>query len=151
MEPSGHEATEKAVLVRDGFHVAGFLVPFLWFAFHRMWRETLVTTLSLLALSLAASYLGFGTMVGWLTLLIGIYVGLEGAALRVEAMKRADWTEWGVIEAGNRSEAELRYLVARETAAVSEGAQIIAPWNRTSPRATHSGPMLGLFSYPEAK
>ena len=32
MEPPVRDPAEKAVLVRDGFHFFGFLVPFVWFA-----------------------------------------------------------------------------------------------------------------------
>lgn len=152
MEPPVRDRAEKAVLVRDGFHFFGFLVPFVWFAFHRMWREAVVALVAAVALSVAGSYAGLGGATGWLSLLVGIYVGLEGSALRIASLKRSDWSEWGVVEARNAADAEIRYLADRDVIADTETPpRVIAPWSRSAPAARHSGPALGLFGYPGAK
>lgn len=152
MEPPVRDPAERAVLVRDGFHFFGLLVPFVWFAFHRMWREAIIALLAAIALSLAGAYAGLGGATAWLSLLVGVYVGLEGAALRVASLKRADWQEWGVVEAGNASDAEIRYLADRDVVAETEVApRVLGPWSRTTPAARHSGPALGLFGYPGAR
>jgi hypothetical protein len=136
MEPPVRDPAEKAVLVRDGFHFFGFLVPFVWFGFHRMWREALIALVVAIALSLTGAYAGLGGATGWLSLLVGVYVGLEGAALRITSLKRSDWNEWGDREA---------------TAEAETPPRVMAPWSRTAPAARHSGPALGLFGYPGAK
>lgn len=151
MEPPVRDPAEKAVLVRDGFHIVAFLVPFLWFAYHRMWREAGIALGAGILLSLAGSFAGLGAAGGWLSLLIGLYVGLEGAALRVASLKRADWKEWGVVEAQNPADAEIRYLNELEETAEPDAPRVMAPWSRTSPRALHSGPALGLLGYPGAR
>lgn len=152
MEPPVRDPAEKAVLVRDGFHFFGFLVPFVWFAFHRMWREAAIALVATMALSVAGAYAGFGGATAWLSLLIGIYVGLEGSALRIAALKRNDWNEWGVVEARNAADAEIRYLADRDVIAEAETPpRVMAPWSRTTPAVRHSGPALGLFGYPGAK
>lgn len=151
MEPPLRDAAEKAVLVRDGFHVLAFLVPLLWFAFHRMWLEAVIALGVSVALFVAGSFAGLGAASGWLSLLVGIYVGLEGAALRIGSMKRADWNEWGVVEARNAVDAEIRYLNERDEDAGPEAPRVMAPWSRTSPQARHSGPALGLLGYPGAR
>lgn len=152
MEPPVRDPAEKAVLVRDGFHFFGFLVPFVWFAFHRMWREAVAALVAAIALSVAGAYAGLGGATGWLSLLVGIYVGLEGATLRIASLKRSDWNEWGVVEARNAADAEIRYLADRETTAETEvPPRVMAPWSRTAPAARHSGPALGLLGYPGAK
>lgn len=152
MEPPVRDRAEKAVLVRDGFHFFGFLVPFVWFAFHRMWREAVVALVAAVALSVTGSYAGLGGATGWLSLLVGIYVGLEGSALRIASLKQSDWREWGVVEARNAADAEIRYLADRDVIADTETPpRVMAPWSRTAPAARHSGPALGLFGYPGAK
>jgi hypothetical protein len=152
MEPPVRDPAEKAVLVRDGFHFFGLLIPFVWFAFHRMWREALIALVAAVALSLAGAYVGLGGATGWLSLLVGVYVGLEGAALRIASLKRSDWNEWGVVEARTAADAEIRYLADRDVIAAAETPpRVMAPWSRTAPAARHSGPALGLFGYPGAK
>lgn len=152
MEPPVRDPAEKAVLVRDGFHYLGFLVPFVWFAFHRMWREAAIALAATIALSVVGSYAGLGSATGWLSFLVGLYVGLEGSALRIASLKRADWNEWGVVEARDAADAEIRYLADRDASAEAETPpRVMAPWSRTAPAARHSGPALGLFGYPGAK
>ena len=151
MEPPLRDRAEKAVLVRDGFHVLAFLVPFVWFAFHRMWREAGIALAAGIALSIAGSFEGLGAAGSWLSVLVGIYVGLEGAALRIASLKRADWLEWGIVEAQNPTDAEIRYLNERDETAEPEPPRVIVPWSRTSPHARHSGPALGLLGYPDAR
>lgn len=152
MEPPVRDPAEKAVLVRDGFHFFGFLVPFVWFAFHRMWREAAIALVASMALSVAGAYAGLGGATAWLSLLVGIYVGLEGSALRIAALKRNDWNEWGVVEARNAADAEIRYLADRDVIAEAETPpRVMAPWSRPTPAVRHNGPALGLFGYPGAK
>ena len=144
MEPPARE--DDAVLVRDGFHLLAFLAPFLWFLFHRLWIEALVVLALALALGVAGSLTGISAAPA-LSLLVSVYVGLEGAALRVAALRRRGWREWGVVEADNPADAEVRYLAEEYADAPSEPP---APRPLGIPRQqpAGSGPALGLFSYP---
>ena len=154
MEPpqrQGAEAAERALLVRDGFAFFAFLVPPLWLAVHRLWIEAAFALVVGLALGALGTVAGFGLAGSLLPLLVAIYVGLEGNALRVAALRRRGWREWGVVEASNAGEAEIRYLAGEEP---QEAVQSAVPHStgpmlgRTAPSGLASGPALGLFDYP---
>lgn len=139
---------ERAVLVRDGFHVLAFLVPALWLLWHRLWIEAVLVVAVTMALSGAGSLAGLGNAAPALAFLVSLYVGLEGAALRLAAYRRRGWREWGVVEAGDATEAEIRYLV--EAAGGEDGANepaAAAPAPVSAPRPV-AAPALGLFAYP---
>ncbi len=150
MEPPGAEGSEaktRAVLVRDAFSVIAFLLPPLWLLWHRLWIEAALALSASLLVTALGEIAGFGLAGGALSLLVSIYVGLEGAALRVAALSRRGWRQWGVIEAASRDEAEIRYLAGatpehavRETVVPALQPQLRQP--------VASGPALGLFSYP---
>lgn len=151
MEPpgaNGTEATDRAVLVSDRFHVLGFLVPPLWLLSHRLWIEAALAFAAGVGLTMVGNVAGLG-FAGWaLSLLVSLYVGLEGSALRLNALRRRGWREWGVVEAGDSAEAEIRYLAAVDAPVADETMpQTAAAQQR--PRPLRSGPALGLFHYPE--
>lgn len=135
-------------VVRDGFHWLALIFPLFWFLFHRMWIEAVAVLLLGLGLGLLMDYAGLD----WLwpfSLAISLFAGFEASALRVAAMRRAGWHEWGVVEARSREEAELRYLedsgIAGADLPTPEGASVAG--GGVSGRST-PGPALGLFSYP---
>ena len=142
---------DRAVLVRDGFHLFAFLVPALWLLFHRLWIEALLVIAVSLVLAGAGSAAGLGNAAPVLSLLVSLYVGLEGPALRLARYRRRGWRDWGVVEADSAGDAEIRYLA--ETDAGEDGhedRQEEAVWP-TAPVAAPrppAGPALGLFSYP---
>lgn len=142
---------DRAVLVRDGFHVLAFLLPAVWLLFHRLWIEALFVVAVSMALSGIGSVAGLGSAAP--ALLVSLYVGLEGSALKLAALRRRGWREWGVVEADNAADAEIRYLSeavsdaddADEPASVWPSAGSLPP--PAAPRR-ESGPVLGLFAYP---
>ncbi len=144
---------DRAVLVRDGFHVLAFLLPAVWLLFHRLWIEALFVVAVSMALSGIGSVAGLGSAAPALSLLVSLYVGLEGSALKLAALRRRGWREWGVVEADNAADAEIRYLSeavsdaddADEPASVRPSAGSLPP--PAAPRR-ESGPVLGLFAYP---
>ncbi|PSJ62157.1 DUF2628 domain-containing protein [Pseudaminobacter soli (ex Li et al. 2025)] len=154
MEPplgSARSATERAVLVRDGFSLLAFLVPPLWLLWHRLWIEAALTFAIALALTALAEVAGFGVTGSLLSFLVSLYVGLEGSALRLAALRRRGWREWGVVEGRNMGEAEIRYLTEAEPAEVEKAVLPFADTSRQQPPATparQQGPALGLFHYP---
>jgi hypothetical protein len=109
MQPEGRPA-EDAVLVRDGFHLLAFVFPAIWFLFHRMWIEALAALLAALVLGALASFAGFGNAAPLLSLLVSLYFGLEAPAMRLAALRRRGWHEWGIVEADGADDAETRYL-----------------------------------------
>jgi hypothetical protein len=146
--PEGEKDEREAVLVRDGFHVLAFLVPFLWLLFHRCWFEAAIALAAALAIGIAGSMMGFAGAPA-LSFLVSIYVGLEGPALRAAALRRRGWGEWGVVEAEGPPDAEIRYLAEKHgdqpAAQPQPPSYPLAP---SSSRPAPAGPALGLFSYP---
>ena len=140
--PAAHaaEAVERAVLVRDGFAFLAFVVPPLWLLWHRLWIEAALAFALGVGLTALGETAGFGFTGAALSLLVSIFVGLEGQALRINALRRRGWREWGVVEASDLGDAEIRYL-AREPAAT-----LAAP-AATPVRPASSTPALGLLGY----
>jgi hypothetical protein len=124
--PEGEGAQERAILVRDGFSGFAFVLPVVWLLGQRLWIEALgafaltVASAALVAQSGGQPGLGFT-----LSVLTGLYFGLEGSVLRIGALRRRGFREWGSVEAKNMREAELRYAV--------QAADEQAPANTNSP------------------
>lgn len=150
MEPP-REGPENAVLVRDGFAFLAFVIPFLWFLWHRMWIE------AALAFAVALLLGALGTLEGWQTassvmsLCLSVLIGLEARNLRVAMLRRRGWRERGIVEADNKADAELRFLsefsVSQAPTAVPERANAAG----TPAMRGDTGPALGLFTYPGAR
>lgn len=150
MEPpasAGRNASESAVFVRDGFYLFGFLMPVIWLLWHRLWLEAIVTLAASLALAAAAEWAGFTLAAPLLPLLISLYVGLEGGALRVAALRRSGWREWGVIEADTVGDAETRYVFADDRVEPEAEAAVVTA-SPVAVRPQSSGAALGLLQYP---
>ncbi len=149
MEPRrGAEADE--VYIRDGFHWLGFLLPLVWLLWNRLWIETVLLLAVMLGLGVLGETSGSAEMVvGGFTLLVSVYVGLEGPELRLWALRRRGYTEWGAIEAANRADAEIRYLSARTENASDEQRPLPPIREGMAPMsAAVNEPELGLFGYP---
>ncbi|GAA4124661.1 DUF2628 domain-containing protein [Aminobacter aganoensis] len=149
MEPpakAGQNASEAAVFIRDGFHFFGFIAPLLWLLWHRLWLEAAMTLAATLALAAASEWAGLTFAAPLLPLLISLYVGLEGGALRIAALRRAGWHQWGVVEADSVEDAEMRYLFAAE--ADDEPAPAPVAISPATPRPQPAGGALGLLHYP---
>lgn len=145
--PQGGE--ERAVLVRDGLHVWALLLPFLWLLLHRLWIEAGLVIAAGLLIALASGYLAPGPIATVLSLGIAVFVGLEAANLRLAALRRRGWREWGVVEAANADEAETRYIAEAAGGDMQADDPVPAPAVPTGPKPSRpAGPALGLFSYP---
>lgn len=109
MEPPGDAGqADGARLIRDGFSWMAFILPPLWLLWHRLWIEALLAFVALGLLMVLGELAGFG-LAGWsLTLLVSLYVGLEGHAMRVNALRRRGWRDWGVVSADRCEDAEAR-------------------------------------------
>jgi hypothetical protein len=148
--PEGRDAVEDAVLVRDGFHLFAFLFPFLWLFFHRLWLEGLLVLLVAILIGIASSTLFASNAGGILSILVSVYVSIEGSTMRVAALRRRGWQEWGVVEADNPADAELRYLadIAGEEEAVAPPPK---PWGGNGrPASRETGAettALGMLGY----
>lgn len=150
MEPPGRmaQAPADAVLVRDGFSLWAFLVPPLWLVWHRLWIEAALALAVTLALTALGEVAGFGLAGSLLSLLVSIYVGLEGPALRLAAYRRRLWRDWGVVSADNAGEAEMRYLSEVDFGRERIEKVAITATAPAQTRPAPSGPALGMLHYP---
>lgn len=148
MEPPVRDGAEKAILIRDGFHFLAFVFPVFWLLFHRLWLEALGVLAAALALGAASSYLGYDPLAIIASLALGIFIGLEGAALKTHALSRRGWRHWGVVEAETRDDAEIRYLALNEVVAQVE--PVLASVAVKPVRGSPAGavPALGMLGYP---
>ncbi|TSE06725.1 DUF2628 domain-containing protein [Mesorhizobium intechi] len=148
MEPPGRgEKVDATAFIRDGFTWLGLLAPPLWLAWHRLWIEAGLAFVVMGLLSMAGQNLRLGLASSLLSLLVSFYVGLEGQGLRIAALRRRGWHEWGVVRAGRLDDAEIRHALE-----VEEHAEDIAP-PRIVPdaalaRPAQPGMALGLTHIP---
>ncbi|RUV20208.1 DUF2628 domain-containing protein [Mesorhizobium sp. M7A.F.Ca.MR.245.00.0.0] len=149
MEPPGRsEKADATAFVRDGFTWLGLLVPPLWFAWHRLWIEAALAFVVMGLLSMLGQKLGLGLAGSLLSLLVSLYVGLEGQGLRIAALRRRGWHEWGPVEAGWLDDADTRYALEAEALADE-----VVPAPRMVPdaalaRPAQPGMALGLTHIP---
>lgn len=155
MEPpaAGEVGTaERAVLVRDGFSFLAFILPVVWLLWRRLWIEAILVLAASIALVALSRATGLGFVGGAVSLLVSLYVGLEGQSLRIGALRRRGWREWGVVEGGTMAEAEIRYLAG--PAPQGDAPQRAAPEAERRPaptvqaRPAPAGPALGMLGYP---
>jgi len=151
LEPPGNrpDKAEKALVVRDGFSLLALIMPLLWFLWHRMWLEALAFLCLGLLLAGLGALPGFSMLASLFSLFLYIFIGLEAQVFRVASLRRKGWEVWGVVEAANRDEAELRYAaeiagapVQRPAAATPSAPRIAPAGQRPSPAA------FGLVDYP---
>jgi hypothetical protein len=148
MEPPAGGNAGDTVFVRDSFTWFGFLVPPVWLAWHRLWIEAILTFAVMVILSALGERLGLDGAGSVLSFLVSLYVGFEGQGLRIAALRRRDWREWGVVEAGNLGDAEIRHALEAQ-----DGFDEPAPMPRMVPdanlaRPSQTGMALGLTHTP---
>ena len=122
-----------------------------WLLWQKLWIEAFLALAAGIALGVLGEAAGFGLAGTGLSLLVGLYVGLEGSALRVNALRRRGWREWGVVEADTEAEAEIRYLVEVAGGDPEPSVRQQPPAPLSTPRASSAAPAglaLGLLHYP---
>ena len=152
MEPAGSgragNATDAA-FVRDGFSFLAFLVPPLWLLAHRLWIEAILAIAALVLAAVLTQLSGFTAAV-LLWLLVSAFVGLEGNALRIAALRRRGWQEWGVVEAANLDDADAHYAVETvdAEAAADQFSALPSPPSANSGARPVAGDPVGLLLNP---
>ncbi|MGN6538078.1 MAG: DUF2628 domain-containing protein [Mesorhizobium sp.] len=146
MEPPGRAGSGDAVLVRDGFSWLAFFFSPLWLLWHWLWVEALLTFIMLGLLSAASEMAGFGLAGSLLTLLVSLFIGLEGQGLRLAALRRRGWRDIGVVEAQGLADGEIRYTATLE-AEPEPQAPVLMP-DAARARPIHIGMALGLSHTP---
>lgn len=142
--PSGiamQKSFEKTVFVRDGFHVMGLVVPFVWLLAQRLWFEAFAVLGVTILLGLVATHFGIEGAVPVLTLLMSLFVALEGAKWKIAKLRRQGFVEKAAIDAYDLEDAEIRYFHSLEDA--DQPAKPLADkpapdWEQQPPRPTYS-------------
>ena len=141
----GRQAAARAILLPDRFSRAAFVFGPLWLLWHRVWRG-LIGYATILVLTLwATRWLGLpvAPLIVAPTLL-ALYLGLEGPALRRQALERRGFRLVDIVSARNREEAEHAFFSRWPDAPVA-----------TAPTPARRSPalqddVLGLFPEPGA-
>jgi hypothetical protein len=149
-EPPGQPEPERAVFVRDGFHWLAFLFSVLWFLWYRLWIEAGLVFAAMVGLSAIEDIEGLQGAALVVSFLLALGLGFEAPALRMAALRRRGWREWGVVEANDGDEAAIRYLAdADAELPVGTGREPPASPSGSAPaRRPAAVPVLGLLNYP---
>lgn len=123
-----------AAFVRDGFAFVAFLVPWLWLLWHRLWIEALLAVAVALGLSVLGTLSGYAIAGSLLSFLVSIYVGLEGPAFRIAALRRRGWSEWGTVEADTVADAETKFVIEMDEPGEAETPVPLAAPVRVTPK-----------------
>ncbi|MGH6775366.1 DUF2628 domain-containing protein [Brucella tritici] len=140
-EIATEKSAEKAIFVRDGFHVLALVLPFVWLLTQRLWFEAFAVLGISILLGLAGAWFGIVDAVPLLTLLVSLFVALEGVNWKIAKLRRQGFVETAVIDASDLEEAEIRYFYGLEDAArpAAPLADKPAPeWAQQPPRPTYS-------------
>ena len=142
MEPAEDRRGDAALFVKDAFRPLAVALPVLWLIWNRLWFEAIMAAIATALLLGLATWFGHPDWAGFGSLLIGLYVALEGNMLRIAALARHGYVEEAVIDASTLSEAEDRYYFRREALPVAA-----KPASQSFSRpASHAG----LFALPGA-
>lgn len=143
--PEGSE-TE---FVRDRFSVIAFIAPVIWLAWHRLWIEAFVALAAAAGLAALGTVAGFQSSAPILSLLVSIFVAIEGSQLRVAALERRGYHQMAMVEADNATDAELRYFAGSNLSNVTPAPIAEKPAYPVTPKGPwNTGPALGLLDYP---
>ena len=145
MEPPA--GADDARIIRDGFALFGFLLPPLWLLWHRLWVAALLAFGVMFGLSVLGEVAGFGLAAPTLSLLVSLFVGLEGRAMAIRALERRGWTEVAAFKVGSLADAEIRYAYG-SVEPVPQVADTPRPMAVGPPPRNVAGPALGMLSYP---
>jgi hypothetical protein len=107
--PATRPAPRLPELVPEGFAFLAFLLPPLWFLFHRLWLALLIWV----ALSVLAAFLLPAAVLPYVTLAAQVLVGLQAQDIRRWTLARHGLPVSGVVIARDAEAALLRALDAR--------------------------------------
>lgn len=99
------------IFVREGFSIFAFIFGVLWLWFHRAWFAGGMLLIAVALLALLPQWTGMDLILSaGLRLVIGFGVGVFGFDLWRDALDRRGYDFKGVVAAGSKEEAELRYF-----------------------------------------
>lgn len=153
--PASHVKGDHTVFVRDEFTVFALILPFLWLLAHRLWWHALmIAVIGWGAFSVLGAYLSSTLAVSALSLLLSLFVALEGRNWYLAALRRKGYEEVALISAHDLSDAEIIYFYGASPSPEKSKPEVALSGNRsgkstvTSDMATvTSDAMIGLVEY----
>lgn len=141
MEPADDRRGEAALFIKDAFRPLAVIVPVFWLLWNRLWFEAAMAFIASLILVGLGTYIGLPEWRGFAALLIGLYVALEGSALKIAAARRRGFVDEAVVDARSLNEAEEGYYFTRVP---------LMDAQRTAPIQSRGMTGSGLFAMPGA-
>jgi hypothetical protein len=146
MEPADDRTGAQAIFIRDAFAPLAVVLPVVWLLWHKLWIEAGVALIAMLGATAALEWLGLAQLAGLAAFVIGLYVALEGSALRMFALRRRGFAEKAVIDAASIADAEEHHFLTRPRPAgitTRENGHILPPNGNSL-----QGQNPGLFALP---
>jgi hypothetical protein len=137
------------VLVKEGFCWPALFVPGLWLLFRRMWLIFLLYLAFVVASMVADDMIA--NVIGVLTLLVHLLLGLEGNNLRRWTLERRGYALAGIAEGRNRDEADIRFFADWPDVVAtgpSAGTAVETAKPAPEPASPEQGGVVGLFPAP---
>jgi len=136
--------SENFRLIPDGKAIFALIAPPLWLIWHKLWLPLLAYFTVVFGISLLFAWQP-SPMVGLLSALPGLYLLLEGRELIVGKLTSKGWREVTTLEAQNREEAEIKYIISANEVGLLTNVpdDTVKPPKRLT--AAASGPSIGLF------
>jgi hypothetical protein len=131
--------------IRDGFSWIRFLLPLPWLLFRRLWWPAAFVFLLYLFSIVAADLYNMEILPLAFSVIISLWVGLEGGHIRAEVLRRKGWILDAVVLAPSLDDAELSYFSRNEESESEEAAPAMAPTGRTSAGTERPSLALGLI------
>ncbi|MFC4624471.1 DUF2628 domain-containing protein [Daeguia caeni] len=149
LERPGAKGAEEACFVRDGFSPIALIMPLLWLLFQRLWFEAAAVFGISLLLGLGASHFGAAGAATALSMLVSLFVALEGRNWKIAKLRRQGYAERAAIAADDLEEAELRYFSHRQPDAENNAEHPLPQRQWDKPRSIHTplGPTIGLVGH----
>ena len=144
------QSADRTEFVRDRFSVIAFIVPVIWLLWHRLWIEAFAALAAAVGLAALGTVAGFQGAAPILSLLVSVYVALEGPQLRIWSLRRRGYHEAAIVEADSQAEAEIRYF-HRERTTMPKAKLVATAPGTSAAAATPANPALGLFDYPGSR
>ncbi len=108
---SGKTGGDHTVFVRDEFTVFALILPFFWLLAHRLWWHALMVALiGWGAVNVLGSYVSSGLVVSVLSLLLSVFVALEGRNWYLAKLRYKGYEEVALISASDLRDAEILYF-----------------------------------------
>jgi hypothetical protein len=102
---------EKAVFVKDGFSVPGFVFTGFWLLAQRLWLHAIAYFLLFGLVIVAFWHFGLPRIAfGGVTALLALLIGLEGHEWQRRRYARKGWTHAGTVSGPSLEECERRFF-----------------------------------------